>query len=92
LDPAQPEYVGNEAEEIDRNWDALILRELYLEDDGWGRNRKNDWLMWDIAADIYISDEEARGVGGNLSRSPEMGKFKIEWVCLNFAWKEVTDV
>lgn len=34
--------------------------------------------MWDIAADIYISDEEARGVGGNLSRSPEMGKFKIE--------------
>ncbi|CZR69056.1 uncharacterized protein PAC_18957 [Phialocephala subalpina] len=72
FDPARPEYVGNEAEEIDRNWDALIL-----------------------PADIYISDEEARGVGGNLSRSHETGKFKIELEvfhslhCLNMLRKRI---
>ena len=31
------------------------------------------------AADIYITDEEAESVGGNLTRRTEMGGFKIEY-------------
>lgn len=36
-----------------------------------------------IAADIYISDEEAEQVGGDLYRNPETGKYKVEFVCLD---------
>lgn len=37
-------------------------------------------MRMSIAADIYISDEEAENVGGDLYRSVETGKFKIECV------------
>jgi hypothetical protein len=36
------------------------------------------WTDERIAADIYITDQEAENVGGNLHRDPEEGKFKVE--------------
>ncbi|KAF8860335.1 hypothetical protein BDZ45DRAFT_741462 [Acephala macrosclerotiorum] len=48
-----------------------------------------------VTADIYVSDEEAGGVGGDLYRSPETGKFKIELEvfhslhCLNMLRKRI---
>lgn len=34
------------------------------------------------AADIYITDEEAESIGGELTKRTEMGGFKIEYVAV----------
>ena len=69
-----PVFVGNASAEIDQAWDDLILREFLA---GSLLTVYTDYFK---AAEIYVSDLEAKPVGGELHRSLESGNYQIESV------------